>query len=152
MRNLQPSVDGSFKLSDTEQSQINEDMKYIVYVARQLNQMNEVMFQAAFERDDPKIKAAAMLIACKYKDKYISDLIERITDDDIIVNQCARHSLIQISNLYVGGRSYVDFGPLAHHSSTTKNATSILWKVWFDQAQKNKKTSQPYQNGQIKKK
>jgi hypothetical protein len=33
-------------LSDSQKMRIAEDMKYIIYVARQLNQMNEVMFQA----------------------------------------------------------------------------------------------------------
>lgn len=130
-------------LSDSQKMRIAEDMKYIIYVARQLNQMNEVMFQAALDRGDPKIKAAAMLIAHKYQDKYLNELIERVTDDDIIVNQCARHSLIQISNLYVGGRNYVDFGPMINHHSTTKNSVSTLWKVWFEQAKKSGKKPAP---------
>ena len=96
--------------------------------------MNESMFRTALDRGDLKIKAAAMLVASKYKDKYLDELIDQTTNEDIIVNQCARHSLIQISNLYIGGRNYVDFGPLMCHHTTTKNAASILWKAWFEQA------------------
>jgi hypothetical protein len=148
VQGLESSVDGfgGLDISDSQKARITEDMKYIVYLARQLNQMNETMFKAALDRDDSKVKAAAILIASKYKDKYLEEIIERITDDDIIISQCARRSLIQISNIYIGGREYVDFGPLLNHHSATKNSISILWKVWFEQAkqaQKDGKKPQP---------
>lgn len=110
------------------------DWQYIVAMARQLTSLNEKMLTAAMDRGDTRLKAAAILSCTKYGDKYVPDLIERVGDGDPYVCQCSRHSLMVISNMYMGGRMYVDFGPLPNDDEVSKNAASIMWKVWFDDA------------------
>lgn len=104
--------------------------------------MNEKMFTAALERGDTRMRAAAMLAAPKYGDKYVSELVERVGDDDLLVCQCARHSLCVLSNTHLGGKQFVDFGPLPNDHGAAKNTASIMWKVWFEDAKSNPKPKQ----------
>lgn len=131
---------GGVDLSDTQKRKIAQDWIYVQQLAHQLNGMNEVMFKAALGRNDTKVKAAALLIAHKYKSQYLEELLERISDEDFLVCQCARYSLVKISGQYCGTNKHIDFGPLPNHSPATKDSIVILWKVWFDEAEKAKKS------------
>ena len=142
VRNLEaPSVDGSLDSSDSQKKRIAQDWLYVQALARQLDSMNEVMFKATLGRSDERIKSAALLVAHKYKTKYLEDIIERINDEDLLVSQCARHSLVMISGQYCGKNKHVDFGPLPNHSRTTKDSIALLWKIWFEEAEKEAKKS-----------
>lgn len=110
------------------------------------------MFMAALDRNDNRVKAAAALMAYKYREKYVNELIDLVGDSDVFVSQCARYSLVQISNLYLGGRNFVDFGPLAIHDENTKNSVGLLWKVWFDKTLREKQKVLPNKNSQSNKK
>ena len=82
-----PSVDGSLDISDSQKKRIAQDWLYVQALARQLDSMNEIMFKATLGRSDERIKSAALLIAHKYKTKYLEDIIERVNDDDLLVSQ-----------------------------------------------------------------
>lgn len=123
----------------------NRDWQYIIAMARQLSSLNEKMFTAALDKGDSRLRAAALLSAVKYKEKYVPELIDRVGDDDVFVCQCSRHSLAVISNMYLGGKQYVDFGPLPNDHAAAKNAASLMWKVWFDDMKDKKPIQKPAQ-------
>lgn len=111
----------------------------MVYLARQLVTMDQTMFEAALNRSDRRVKSAALAIAHKYEEKYLEDLISNIDSDELLVSQAARYSLVQISNLYLGGKNFVDFGPMITHDRDTKSSIAFLWKAWFGKAVKEGK-------------
>lgn len=140
VRNLEtPPVGDGLEMSDTQKLRVAKDWIFVQQLAKQLDSMNEVMFKAALGRNDTRVKAAALLIAHKYKTQYLEELLERIADEDFLVCQCARHSLVRISSQYCGKNKHIDFGPLPNHSPATKDSIVILWKVWFDDAEKTAK-------------
>ena len=114
-----------------------------MYLSRQLCVCDETMFLAALDRNDKRVKAAAALVAYKYQEKYVNELVDLVSDSDLFVSQCARYSLIQVSNLYLGGKNFVDFGPLAIHEEDTKNSVGLLWKVWFEKTMREKQKIVP---------
>jgi hypothetical protein len=134
-----PPVGGMNRLPSNEQQKIVADWQYVLFLANQLCRCDEVMLTASLERSDKRVKAAAALAAHKYQEKYVTELVELVSDEDVLVSQCARYSLVQISNLYLGGKNFVDFGPLVIHEEETKTSIGLLWKVWFDKAMREKK-------------
>ena len=143
VRNLEtPPVGDVLEMSDSQKQRLAKDWIFVQQLSKQLETMNEVMFKAALGRNDTKVKSAALLIAHKYKTQYLEELLERIADEDILVSQCARHSLVRLSSHYCGSNKHIDFGPLPNHSPATKDSIVILWKVWFDEEAKKAKESQ----------
>ena len=140
-----PPVGGFQVLPKEEQNQIVADWQYVLFLANQLCRCDETLFVASIDRTDKRVKAAAALVAHKYQEKYVTELVDLISDDNLLVSQCARYSLVQISNLYLGGRNFVDFGPLAIHGEETKNSVGLLWKVWFEKTMREKQKIVPQQ-------
>ena len=117
------------------------------YIDQQVNNLktciktgNKTPLEYALTCKDARLRAAANLVAADYGTEYMPDLIKNITDDDIIVQQTARQSLVRLarkaynitnpSQTLTGPKEPIDFGPMATDNNTQISTSQTMWELW----------------------
>lgn len=117
------------------------------YIDQQINSLktciksgNKLPLEYALTCKDARLRAAANLVAADHGTEYIPDLIKNITDNDTIVQQTARQSLIRLARkaynitapvqTLTGPREPIDFGPMTSDNNTQISTSQTMWELW----------------------
>jgi hypothetical protein len=109
-------------------------------VAQILNEMmraTEPVLRQGLKHSQPLYRVASALVIGQRKLKMTGELIGLLADADeeVLVQQAARRSLILLSKQY--GQAQ-DFGPLPGCACEQREEAATLWRDWWDQRQKVK--------------
>lgn len=134
---------------------IQKDITYInLQVFSIKKAQSNAMVKLALDSPDSRIKCAGCLVAAEKNYDFLEDLLTHVNDDDDLVRQASRQSLIYLSNRVlcekekaskppqaknskvaaskVAGIKAVDFGPIpGEDSNVALNASQNMWKAWF---------------------
>jgi len=93
---------------------------------------SEPIVRQGLKHPQPAYRAASALAIGQRKLKMTDDLIGLIanTEEEVLVQQAARRSLIQLSRIY--GQAQ-DFGPLPGCACEQLEEAAQLWREWWDQ-------------------
>jgi len=117
------------------------------YIDQQVNSLktciktgSKTPLEYALTCKDARLRAAANLVAADYGTEYMQDLIKNITDDDTIVQQTARQSLVRLARkaynitapiqTLTGPKEPIDFGPMASDNNTQISTSQTMWELW----------------------
>lgn len=90
----------------------------------------------ALKSSDFRIKAAGCVIARRLGKEYVEDLLEGLADDNDLVRQVSRESLIIIN--HINTKKKIDFGPWpGEHNKVNTCASQSLWKAHFRTLENN---------------
>jgi len=94
------------------------------------------MVELAMKSADFRVKSAGCILARRFGDEYLEDLIESVPDDSELVRQASRESLIVLAVLTNSNKKLgsVDFGPIPGDKTRAGAcASQTMWKAWFAQ-------------------
>lgn len=114
-----------------------------IHVASLVKSDSKPMVELAMRSLDPRVKAAGCILARKYDTEYLEELIEAVADQNELVRQASRETLILTSMKVAVSRQGVDFGPTVGDKTNVGACSSqTMWKAWFqinEAKQKEKK-------------
>jgi Spy/CpxP family protein refolding chaperone len=108
---------------------------------RELAKEGPEAIKAALKNPDADMRLVAALVAGKTTPALTDDLIPLLTDDNALVRQAARRSLVSLSTKRDGkptGLRGVDFGPVANANAAAQKTAARKWTAWFVRQQKPK--------------
>jgi hypothetical protein len=92
----------------------------------------------ALQDPKPEKRLLAAIAVGKHGVPLSDDLVELLTDDNGLVRQAARHSLVSLSTMRDGkstARRSVDFGPAPDANRVAQKAAARKWRAWIDKQQ-----------------
>lgn len=114
-----------------------------VHVASLVKADSKPMVELAMKTLDPRVKAAGCILARKYGTEYLEELIDAVADQNELVRQASRETLMLISRQVAVSRQGVDFGPtIGDKTNVGACSSQTMWKAWFqlnEAKQKEKK-------------
>ena len=114
-----------------------EDIYYMRGIVNSMlvNNTTAIVDQA-LKSSDFRIKAAGCVLARRLGKEYVEDLLEGLADDNDLVRQVSRESLIIIN--HINTKKKIDFGPLPGEQNNVNTcASQSLWKAHFRTLENN---------------
>jgi len=117
-----------------------------IHVASLVKADSKPMVELAMKTLDPRVRAAGCILARKYGTEYLEELIDAVADQNELVRQASRETLILVArqvSVSKQGVGMIDFGPIVGDKTNVGACSSqTMWKAWFqlnEAKQKEKK-------------
>lgn len=112
----------------------------IYYMRSIINSMlvnnTAAIVEQALKSSDFRIKAAGCVLARRLGKEYVEDLFDGLVDDNELVRQVSRESLMIINHFHT--KKKIDFGPWpGEQNNVNACASQSLWKAHFRTVENN---------------
>jgi hypothetical protein len=120
-----------------QQRQARADLERQV---RELLDQGPEAIRTALQDPNPEMRFVAARAAGRSDPSLATDLIERVTDENSLVRQAVRNSLVRLSTAVkdAGGKPVaqrrIDFGPTQQANRAAQKIAADKWRTWFTQA------------------
>jgi hypothetical protein len=128
-------------LQQLQQQQLVQAVQLERQMLDLVKQGPEVLKTFLRDRQPEKRLLTAIAIGKHGPPELRDDLVQLLTDNNSLVRQAARRSLVSLSTWRDGKRGVrrgVDFGPAANASRAAQKAAVLKWQTWLDKQQETK--------------